>query len=83
MFFTVAVSVYIPTNKVLFSHCKGSLYSTQSLAFIAYRFLDDGHSDFCEVIPHSFYDGILLSHKKEQNWLIYIYADGPRVCHKK
>ena len=62
---------------------EGSLYSTHSLSLIAYRFLDDGHSDFCEVRPHNFYDGILLSHKKEQNWLIYIHADGPRICHRK
>ena len=25
--------------------------------------------------------GILLSHVKEQNWVIYRYVDGPRDCH--
>ena len=27
------------------------------------------------------YNGILLSHKKEQNWVICSEVDGPRVCH--
>ena len=33
---------------------EGSLFSTPSPAFIAYRFFGDGHSDWCEVIPHNF-----------------------------
>ena len=27
------------------------------------------------------YNGIFLSHKKEQNWVICRDVDGPRVCH--
>ena len=27
------------------------------------------------------YNGILLSHKKEQNWVICRDVDGPTVCH--
>ena len=27
------------------------------------------------------YNGILLSHKKKQNWVIYSEVDGPRDCH--
>ena len=27
------------------------------------------------------YNGILLSHKKEQNWVICRDLDGPRVCY--
>ena len=27
------------------------------------------------------YDGILLSHKKEWNWVICRDVDGPRACH--
>ena len=27
------------------------------------------------------YNGILLSHKKEQNWIIYRDTDGPRDYH--
>ena len=27
------------------------------------------------------YNGILLSHKKEQNWVICRVVDGPRDCH--
>ena len=26
------------------------------------------------------YNGILLSHKKEQNWVVYSDVDGPRHC---
>ena len=31
---------------------EGFLFSTSSPAFIACRFFDDDHSDWCEVIPH-------------------------------
>ena len=27
------------------------------------------------------YNGILLSHKKERNWVICRDVDGPRICH--
>ena len=27
------------------------------------------------------YNGILLGHKKERNWVIYRDVDGPRECH--
>ena len=33
---------------------EGSLFSTPSPAFIICRRSDDGHSDWCEVIPHCF-----------------------------
>ena len=33
-----------------------SLFSTPSPAFIVYRFFDDGHSDWCEVISHCGFD---------------------------
>ena len=33
-----------------------------------------------EVVVH-IYNGILLSHKKEQYWVICSYVDEPRVCH--
>ena len=29
------------------------------------------------------YNGILLSHKKEQNWIICRDVDGPRGCHSE
>ena len=35
---------------------EGSLFSTPSPAFIVCRFVDDGHSDQCEVIPHCSFD---------------------------
>ena len=33
-----------------------------------------------EDVAH-IYNGILLSHKKKQNWVICIEVDGPRLCH--
>ena len=35
---------------------EGSLFSTFSPAFIILRLSDDGHSDWCEVIPHCSFD---------------------------
>ena len=35
---------------------EGSLFSTPSPAFIVSRFFDDGHSDWCEIIPHCSFD---------------------------
>ena len=35
-----------------------------------------------EVVVHIF-NGILLSHKKEQNWVICRDVDGHRECHKE
>ena len=31
---------------------EGSLLSTPSPAFVIYRLINDGHSDWCEVVPH-------------------------------
>ena len=31
---------------------EGSLFSIPSTAFVVYRLFDDGHSDWCEVIPY-------------------------------
>ena len=46
-----------------------SLFSTASPAFIICRFFDDGHSDWCQVIPHcSFY---LHFSNNEQFWAIF------------
>ena len=47
LFSIVAAPIYIPTNRV-----GGFPFSTPSPAFITCRLLDDGHSDWCEVIPH-------------------------------
>ena len=35
-----------------------------------------------EVVVH-IYNGILLSHKKEQNWVICRDVDGSRDCHSE
>ena len=38
-----------------------SLFSTPSSAFIICRFFDDGHSDWCEVMPHRICISLLIS----------------------
>ena len=39
----------------------GFPFSTSSPAFIVYRFFDDGHSDWCEVIPHLICISLIMS----------------------
>ena len=51
VFSIVAVSIYIPPTVQ-----EGSPFSTHSPAFIVCSFFDDGHSDWCEVIPHCRFD---------------------------
>ena len=51
LFSIVAVSVYIPTNSA-----RGFPFLHTLPAFIVCRFFDDGHSDWCEVIPHCGFD---------------------------
>ena len=46
----MAALIYIPTNRE-----EGSLFSSPWPAFIC-RLFDDGHSDWCEVIPHCSFD---------------------------
>ena len=43
-----------------------SLFSTPSAALTACTFFDDGHSDWCKVIPHCSFD--LLVSNNEQCW---------------
>ena len=43
----MAAPIYIPTNIV-----ESSLFSRPSPAFIICRLFGDGHSDWCEMIPH-------------------------------
>ena len=54
----VAVSIYIPTVQ----EC--SLFSTSSPAFIVYRLLDEGHSDWCEVISNCSFDLYFSNNKR-------------------
>ena len=42
---------YIPTNSV-----GGFPFTTPSPTSIVCRLFDDGHSDWCEVIPHCIFD---------------------------
>ena len=45
------------TNLHSHQQCReGSLFSTPFPAFIVSRFSDNGHSDWCEVIPHCSFD---------------------------
>ena len=47
MFSIVAEPIYTATNSV-----GGSLFSTPSPAFVGCTFFGDGHSDWCDLIPH-------------------------------
>ena len=47
LFSIVTAPIYIPTNSV-----GGSLFPTPSPGLTVCRLFDDGHSDWCEVIPH-------------------------------
>ena len=46
MFSVVTELTFLPTVQ------EGSLFSSLSSAFLVCRFFDDGHSHWCEVIPH-------------------------------
>ena len=43
----VAIPIYIPANSI-----GGFLFSTPSPSFITCRLFNDGHSDWCEVVPY-------------------------------
>ena len=51
LFSIVAVSICIPTNSAIWFP-----FSTSSPAFIICIFIDDDHSDQCDVIPHCRFD---------------------------
>ena len=53
LFSIVAVPIYIPTNSA-----RGFPFLHTLSAFVVCRFFDDGHSDWCEVMPHCGYQGI-------------------------
>ena len=45
------------TNLYSYPQCRrGTLFSTPSQAFVICRLFDDGHSDWCEVLPHYSFD---------------------------
>ena len=39
---------------------EGSLFSTAPPAFVICGFINDGHSDWCEVVSHGSFDFMLL-----------------------
>ena len=45
-------TIFLHQFTFLLAMQEGSLFSTPSAAFIAYRLFDDGHSDWCEVVCH-------------------------------
>ena len=47
----MAISIDTPTNSA-----RGFPFSTPSPSFTVHRFFDDGHSEWCEVIPHCTFD---------------------------
>ena len=51
MFSIVDTPTYIPTNRI-----GGSLFSTPSPAFVICRLFNNGHPDWCEVVPNCSYD---------------------------
>jgi len=51
LFSTVAIPTYIPTNSA-----GGFPFSTPSPAFAIYGLINDGHSDWCEVVSHDSFD---------------------------
>ena len=57
-------------------HCS-TIYNSQDME--ATYVLIDRWMDK-ENVAH-IYNGILLSHKKKRNWVIFSEVDGPRVCH--
>ena len=59
---------------------EGSLFSTPSPAFTVCRFFDDGHSDWCEVIPHCSFD---LHFSNDYRFLtLIIFCHIYHVCFK-
>ena len=58
------------------AHCS-TLYSNQDME--ATQMSIDRWIDKEDVVH--IYNGMLLSYKKEQYWVIFRDEDGPRVCH--
>ena len=48
------------TNLHSHQQCRSFLFSTPSPAFIVCRFFDNGHSDWCEVIPHCSFEFLIF-----------------------
>ena len=68
LFSIVAVSIYSPTNSTKafpFLHTLSSIYCLQ--------FFDDGHSDWCEVIPHCSSD-LHFSNSDVEHLFMYFLA---------
>ena len=49
----VVIPIYIPTKITME---EGTFFSTPSPAFFVCWFVNDGHSDWCEVVPHCSFD---------------------------
>ena len=66
LFFIVAASIYIPTNRV-----RGFPFLHTFFTIIACRLFEDGHSEQYEVIPHCSF-GLHFS-SNEQHWDLFMY----------
>ena len=53
---------------------EGSLFSTQSPAFILCGHFDDGHSDWCEMIPHFSFDLSFIIMRSAQHLFLCFLA---------
>ena len=63
MFYIVVVPIYITTN------CVEGYNFIPTLSAICYWLVNDGHSDRCEVVPHSSFD--LLFSNNQWCWVFF------------
>ena len=63
------------------SHIKWIKNTNGITMIISQMRIREERKDLCQIDCTNIYNGILLSHKKERNWVICRDVDGPGVCH--
>ena len=57
---------------------EGSLFSTPPPAFVICGLINDSHSDWCEVVPHSSFDllvwSLVMEHDDMRKKNVYMYV---------